>query len=45
MPVVVVSGVIVGGQKIYAEVAFEVTPDGVDMVGVVLGIVVFYEES
>lgn len=36
-------GVVVG-EDVFAEVSIEVTPDGMDMVGLVLGVVEFDEE-
>src|SRR5206468_1022588 len=37
--------IIMLAQEVVAEVAFEIAPDRVDMVGVVLGIVVFQKEG
>ena len=31
-------------EEIFAEIVFEIAPDGVDVVGVVLGVVVFEQE-
>ena len=32
-------------EEIFTEIVFQVTPDGVNMVGVILRIVIFYQEK
>jgi hypothetical protein len=40
----VVAGGVVGGEEVAAEVTVRVAPDGVDVVGVPLGVVVFGQQ-
>ena len=36
---------VVLAEKVFAEIVLEVPPDGVDMVSMVLGVVIFHQES
>ena len=45
MPVLSPGGLVVLLEQVFAEVVFEVAPDAMNVVGVVLGIVVFDEEG
>ena len=38
------AGLVVELQQIHAEVAVEIAPDGMDVVGVILGVVIFDQE-
>ena len=40
-----VSVLIVGAEQIYTEIIFDMSPNGVDMVRVILRVVIFHEEE